>query len=581
VRLRRSLRIVLLSLVTASLVISCAAGDGEAVAEAGTVFLDATHVEGIRPLRGVWEVYPGEALAPDALRDRELRRYAAMPPRYGRYYTADGIRLLAGEITYRLVFENAPSAPLLGVLLPPMYGTCPAWVNGVAIGGRVVPLVPDGDGRAELVLRTDHRHIPFGGLASRPVSIGPVGVLSSHGMVQLLRDGFLIGALVVLGISSLFLTFGPNRGAPTVTFATLVFSLAIRLLLLDGEGSFLLMVSLPVTWSVRLIGLAMYPTAALLLRFARSMYPLETKGRWELSVERIIWFVLAVSLVIPVRWWMDLLYAALVVFVVATVLLVRVVVRALRSRRDGAVWMAVAVAAGAVAAIADLARTTQILPIDRPLMGYGFLFFAGFASVALFLRVVDFRISLEHLQEQAQHDGLTGLYNRRVLDTRVQEEYLRHIREGRPLGLIMLDVDFFKGYNDALGHQAGDEVLRVIAAVLDDHARRGGDIAARYGGEEFALVLPNTDVHGAYRVAEEIRRSVEEQGLNHPMAPTGILTASLGVAVFLPWEGRPSRRSARLPERSLPAASAPGRYSAFSTPSSCHICTSPSSGSPR
>jgi hypothetical protein len=165
-------------------------------------------------------------------------------------------------------------------------------------------------------------------------------------------DGLLIGALVVLGFSSLFLTFGPNRGAPTITFAALMITLAIRLLLLDGEGAFLLMASVPVTWYVRLIGLAMYPTAALLLRFTRIMFPLETNGRWESSVERIVWLFLAVSLVIPIRWWMDLLYAALVVFVVATVLLIRLLEHALRIRRDGAGWIAVAVVAGSVMAIA-------------------------------------------------------------------------------------------------------------------------------------------------------------------------------------------------------------------------------------
>jgi hypothetical protein len=278
VHLRRSLRFVLLFLVAVLVLASCDAREGEVVAEAGRVGLDAAHAEGIRALRGVWEVYPGEALSPDALRDRELRRYGMVPPKYGRYYTAEGIRLLAGEVSYRLVFENVPSSPLLGVLLPPMYGTCPVWVNGVAVAGRVVPLVPDGDGRAELVLRTDHRHIPFGGLASRPVTIGPVDALASSGMVRLFVDGLLIGALVVLGFSSLFLTFGPNRGAPTITFAALMITLAIRLLLLDGEGAFLLMASVPVTWYVRLIGLAMYPTAALLLRFTRIMFPSRRTG---------------------------------------------------------------------------------------------------------------------------------------------------------------------------------------------------------------------------------------------------------------------------------------------------------------
>ncbi|MFW5642938.1 MAG: diguanylate cyclase [Alkalispirochaeta sp.] len=534
---RRMVRGGLLSLAVLVVLVSCGTPEKAAVAEAGTVRLDSDDYDGIRPIRGVWEVYPGKAFSPEALDDPPSRRFTSVPPRYGRYYTAEGTRLVAGTITYRLVFEDVPSAPLLGVGLPPMYGNHRGWVNGTPLFGRVLPLFPDDDGVAELILQTDRGHYPFGGLTDHTVTIGPVAQLSSYTMVRLFRDGLIIGTLLFLGIYSLFLAFGPNRDAPTVTFAILVIMLAVRLFLLDGEGAFFLVIPLPTAWYTRMIGLATYPVVALLLGYIRRLYPHETRGRKVTIVERVIWAAGAVSLVIPLRWWMDLLYATVVVFVVAVFLIVRTLFRALRGHREGAEWMTVAVGSMLVVALVDLARTTQFLPIQCSVIGYGYLLFGGFSSVAVFLRVVDFRISLANLKEQAQHDGLTGLYNRRVLDAQVQEEYLRHARAERPLGLIMLDVDQFKGYNDTLGHQAGDEVLRVIAGVLEEHARRGGDIAARYGGEEFALVLPHTDIHGVYGVAESIRRSIEGKGLRHPTASRGIVTVSLGAAVFSPSGG--------------------------------------------
>jgi len=534
---RRLIRIVLLFLVSIVTLISCSAPERAAVAEAGTVRLDSGQHEGVRPIRGVWEVYPGEELSPDDLGEPASRRFTTVPPRYGRYYTATGERFVAGKITYRLIFEDVPSAPLLGVRLPPMYGNHRGWVNGTPVFGRVLPLFPDDAGTVELVLQTERGQYPFGGLTDHTASIGPVEDLSSYTMVRLFRDGLIIGALVFLGIYSLFLTFGPNRDAPTVTFAALVIALAVRLFLLDGEGAFFLAIPVSTTWYTRLIGFAFYPIPSLLLRYMRKLYPLEATGWWETTVERILWVLLAVSIVIPIRWWMDLLYGSIVAFVAAVVLPARILLRASMSRREGVGWMVAASGSVLLVGFIDLARTMQLVSIQCSVMGYGYLLFAGFASVAGFLRVVDFRISLANLREQAQHDGLTGLFNRRVLDTRIQEEYLRHARAERPLALIMVDVDHFKGYNDTLGHQAGDEVLRVIAVVLEEHARRDGDIAARYGGEEFALVLPHTDIHGAYGVAESIRRRVEQKDLRHPTAPRGIVTVSLGAAVFSPETG--------------------------------------------
>jgi two-component system, chemotaxis family, response regulator WspR len=137
-------------------------------------------------------------------------------------------------------------------------------------------------------------------------------------------------------------------------------------------------------------------------------------------------------------------------------------------------------------------------------------------------------------------DGLTNLANRRRFDEVIESEFRRARRDGTSLALIMTDVDFFKKYNDAYGHQSGDDCLRRVASVLALGTRRPGDLAARYGGEEFVIVLPQTTMEGALIVAEGVRKGVAGLNLLHSgssVAPH--VTLSLGVAVSHPSEETP------------------------------------------
>lgn len=146
---------------------------------------------------------------------------------------------------------------------------------------------------------------------------------------------------------------------------------------------------------------------------------------------------------------------------------------------------------------------------------------------------------LEETNERLRHlstlDGLTGIPNRRRIMEFLDQEWRRSQRDGSWLSLVMIDVDHFKNYNDARGHQAGDDCLWMVANCLKRCLNRASDMVGRYGGEEFIAVLPETPIEGALSVADEMRAGVQALGVDHPdsgVAPT--VTISLGVAACQP-----------------------------------------------
>ncbi|MBI5919733.1 MAG: diguanylate cyclase [Nitrosomonadales bacterium] len=142
----------------------------------------------------------------------------------------------------------------------------------------------------------------------------------------------------------------------------------------------------------------------------------------------------------------------------------------------------------------------------------------------------------KELQRLSTTDGLTGIANRRLFDELMSREWRRCLRAKKPMSLVMVDVDFFKLYNDTYGHQAGDACLKAVAAQMARSAPRASDVAARYGGEEFALILGNTEIDGAIWVANHIRQNIAELGLVHKKSSFGHVTVSCGVASLIPGE---------------------------------------------
>jgi diguanylate cyclase (GGDEF)-like protein len=156
-------------------------------------------------------------------------------------------------------------------------------------------------------------------------------------------------------------------------------------------------------------------------------------------------------------------------------------------------------------------------------------------------------------------DGLTGIANRRRFDEVLARELLRAARAEAPLALLMLDVDYFKPYNDCYGHPQGDACLRRLAALLQSHARRAGDLAARYGGEEFVLIAADLEPAAALALAETIRAEFEALGEPHQRSPLGRVTTSIGVVALVPDAATSADAMLRLADQAMYRAKEQGR----------------------
>lgn len=156
-------------------------------------------------------------------------------------------------------------------------------------------------------------------------------------------------------------------------------------------------------------------------------------------------------------------------------------------------------------------------------------------------------------------DGLTGIANRRSFDSALRSAWERARRAQVPLGMLMVDVDFFKRYNDGYGHQAGDEVLRRVAHAVQAAALRPDDVAARYGGEEFAIVLPLAEGDSIRAIAERVRRNVRGLAIPYPAVRSGLVTVSVGAASAVPDRSATAEALLAAADRALYRAKDEGR----------------------
>ncbi|TBU95639.1 sensor domain-containing diguanylate cyclase [Phytopseudomonas dryadis] len=179
-------------------------------------------------------------------------------------------------------------------------------------------------------------------------------------------------------------------------------------------------------------------------------------------------------------------------------------------------------------------------------------------------RTQELNAANKRLEALSNNDGLTGLANRRYFDEVLAAEWQRAERAGTPLALAMIDVDWFKKYNDHYGHLAGDQCLRNVARTLGLTVCRTGDQVARYGGEEFVFLAPNTSQDDALAIAQRFCDALHAQEIPHEASPLGRVTASIGVAVMVPDSARTPDALMKVADEALYRAKAQGRNRAIS-----------------
>lgn len=211
-----------------------------------------------------------------------------------------------------------------------------------------------------------------------------------------------------------------------------------------------------------------------------------------------------------------------------------------------------------------LVLVKDLSPVSRQIRAFGWWVVGGTLLIGIVLAQVLLLIvrarERDLIAQIAHLDGLTGIPNRRHFDETLSQEWRRAQRSKGSLALIMIDVDFFKAYNDAVGHQEGDNCLRSIAQTVSQVARRPGDVFARYGGEEFVAVLPDTALEGARHIAQLMQDAVEKLAMSHPNSPLrDSVTVSIGLCATVPVPGQTAAALLKSADSALYRAKSNGR----------------------
>jgi len=185
---------------------------------------------------------------------------------------------------------------------------------------------------------------------------------------------------------------------------------------------------------------------------------------------------------------------------------------------------------------------------------------------------IELKRTRDLLEQQAFIDGLTKIPNRRRFDEVLEREWERALRNQSKLSLILIDIDYFKKFNDNYGHQNGDVCLQKVGQVLPKAMKRATDFYARYGGEEFAVILPNTDTQGALAIADAVQEELTHLHIPHEYSDTAPhVTCSQGVATFVPSKAQRPKNLIEAADQALYSAKKNGRNSV-----SLYASTSPS-----
>lgn len=412
--------------------------------------------------------------------------------------------------------------------------------------GGTIRLTTHGEA-IDLTVEVANFHYFRGGFTQAP-TLTPAGQAEANERRRQLLEFFVLGGLVTVGLYHFGLATQRPSEKSYVLFGGTALLLALRTFMAGSLQSEALLGLFGWEAFTTLLYLTLFVGVPVFAGYCRSVFPAEFHRSVLVGTIAVCLLLAAATVALP-SWIYTATLRPFLLFTAGLVIYaVGIAFRAAMHHRGGAIVFLVGTLLLAAALIRD-ATAGSVPTQTSPLLPLGALVFTFFQSVILSDRMAQSIDEIEDLlrvqkrligenaslKDLTYIDVLTNIANRRRFNETVELEWARGIRHGRPLSLLMIDIDHFKAYNDSYGHGQGDNCLQEVAQTLSSGLRRTVDFVARYGGEEFAVVLPETDEANAYSAAEHLRQQVEERRIAHASSPVvPYVTISVGAATVVP-----------------------------------------------
>ncbi|MFQ6610561.1 MAG: diguanylate cyclase domain-containing protein, partial [Fidelibacterota bacterium] len=531
-------------------------------------------------LDGKWEFYWDQLLSPSDFQNTDLsgyREYIQVPGVWTKILSKKNHYSSNGFATYRLIILKSADVHSLSLKFGSVSTAYNLFVNGSLIGSvGTVGMTREKSNpaykpthfnfssygeRIEIIIQVSNFHHRVGGIWD-PIKIGKDDQIWDESIITLAIQIFLIGGIFIIAVYHLSLYVIRQKFVSPLIFSVFCFLLTIRAFV-TGEIFAVQLIDLPWELLVKIEYLTYYCGFPIFAIFIFTLFQDEV----ELSFIRIIvtvslFFTLLV-IFSPASVYSESIVIYQVFSFLASIHMFYFLLKAAIAGREGAKIFLHGSIVLFVAMVNDILYNNKIIQTAQ-IISFGVVYFIFCQSMILSKRFFELfhtvdkqRQQLEYhqsdleekvkqrtselqnlnqkLQTISMKDGLTGVANRRRFDEYLNTECKRMSREHNPISLIMCDIDYFKKYNDAYGHQKGDQCLINVATTLEKATNRISDLVGRYGGEEFGIVLPNTPLNGAVNLAKRIKEKIAKRKIPHKDSDvSGFVSLSLGVSCINP-----------------------------------------------
>ncbi|USB33226.1 diguanylate cyclase [Paenibacillus sp. YPG26] len=619
------LRLGMIMLISTLLATGCSLRIGESVTpvQSRPAVLDVRAGDTnnqLTELRGLYELYWNQLLEPADFRTEAPRLTGhMMMPSIWSDFILDGKQLPGmGYATYRLTLKVDEPEETKGLLIPIMYSNYKVWVDGrlAAVSGRVgadsktsVPqkttrefyFQPNSD-QVEVIIQISNYDNFTGGMWE-PIRYGPAAEIGASHDRKTVFTSILLGIVAMAGVYHIGLALFRRKDASLLYFGAFCLIVAVRSLTVDEVFLTKIFPEFPWRLTLRIEYICLYAGVPVLAMFFRKLFPYEFSKIFVKFLTVVAALYTVVTLLTPASFYYHFLLYYQILAMSATIYALFVLIWAVLRNREGAHFALVGYIIFAIVIVFDIfsniLNTSEASSNTIGVAVFTFCFslvlskklslaFNKTEQLAEELVLVNDSLDIKvrertlelaesnrkleelnlQLREWSVIDGLTGVYNRRYFDEHLSRQFEKCKAEGLPLAILLIDVDYFKKYNDTYGHLQGDECLREVAQTLRaslEH-KESSAILSRYGGEEFAVILPGYELSLVMETAEELCEDVRERRLPHRESEvTDYVTISTGAACAVPAAGMDIRTLVEAADKQLYKAKSSGRNQAAGT----------------